>query len=290
MNTSDLILFIAAAEYGSLTKAAAVHNTVQSNVSARIKSLEDELNIILFIRSTRHIELTPEGARFLKLAKEITIAINDFKSSVAGKNALPQALIKIGCIQTTAALRAPEIFREFSREYPDIEFKLKTGTTAGLIKEVLSFKLDGAFVSGAISHPDLDVCPVIEEELCIVSAATFPGLEKVNGSKPVKLVIFNKGCTYRELLISVLTHLNIKEMKFVEIDTLEGIINTVESGIGITLLPFELIDKHYSYRNLKMSAVPYHFPKVPTVFVKRKDFPMSEGYSLFFESIIKGYK
>lgn len=289
MQTNDLNLFITAAEYSSLTKAAAIHNTVQSNASARIKSLEDEVGIKLFIRSTRHIELTKEGERFLKLAKEITSSIDEFKLSVTGKNAMYQRVMKIGCIQTTAALRAPEIFKNFSQQCPDVEFKLKTGTTPGLIKEVLSFKLDGAFVTGEISHPELDSCPVIEEELCIVSAATFPGFDKTSGRKPMKLIVFNVGCSYRELLNKLLDDINISDRKFIEFDTLEGIINTVENGLGITLLPVELIKKHYSYRNLKILPYPQHLPKVQTVFIKRKDLQMSEIYSLFFESIIKWY-
>jgi DNA-binding transcriptional LysR family regulator len=288
MQTNDLNLFITAAEYGSLTKAAAIHHTVQSNVSARIKSLEDEVGIKFFVRSTRHIELTKEGERFLKLAKGITSSIDEFKLSVTGKNTY-QRVMKIGCIQTTAALRAPEIFRNFSQQYPDIEFKLKTGTTPGLIKEVLSFKLDGAFVTGEISHPELDSCPVIEEELCIVSAATFPGFDKISGRKPIKLIVFDLGCSYRDLLNKLLDNMEISDRKFIEFDTLEGIINTVENGLGITLLPVELIKKHYSYRNLKILPYPQHLPKVQTVFIKRKDLQAGEIYSLFFESIINWY-
>lgn len=280
MNTNDLNLFIAAAEHGSLTKAAALHHTVQSNVSARIKSLEDELQIKLFTRSTRHIELTPEGTRFLKLAKEIRTSIDDFKSSVGGA---VQGVIKMGCLQTTAALRAPDLFRTFSQEYPEVAFKLKTGTTPELIKEVLAFKLDGAFVAGAVAHADLDVIPVVEEELCIVSAGTHPGWAQ---SKGVKLIVFSLGCSYRAMLNDVLTEMNIKERRYVEMDTLEGIINTVEGGGGITLLPAELIQRHYAFRNLVTTPL---LSKVPTVFIKRKDFPMSEGYIRFFASLMKGY-
>lgn len=278
MNTNDLNLFIAAAEYGNLTKAAALNNTVQSNVSARIKSLEDELHVKLFTRSTRQITLTEEGTRFLKLAKEIRTSIDQFKSSVG--DVVSPGTIKVGCLQTTAALRAPDLFRRFSEQYPDVAFKLKTGTTPALLKEVLSFKLDGAFVAGTIAHADLDVIPVADEALCIVSASNLPTWEQL---RIVKVVVFSLGCAYRELLNNVL---GTKEKKYVEIDTLEGIINTVEDGGGITLLPCELIQKHYAYRSLQVTPLT---ATIPTVFVKRKDFPMSEGYAQFFDSLMKGY-
>jgi DNA-binding transcriptional LysR family regulator len=81
-----------------------------------------------------------------------------------------------------------------------------------------------------------------------------------------------------------------KKYKFIEVDTLDGIINTVEAGVGITLMPIELVKKHYCYRRLTTIALPRRFAKIQTVFVRRKDFPISESYHLFLQSIIKGYR
>lgn len=290
-NTNDLRLFISSAEYGSFTKAAAVNNTVQSNVSARIKYLEEMLKVKLFSRSTRSVELTEEGVLFLKLAREIILSISNFSLAI-NKNGSPvKKLIRIGCIQTTAALRAPEILQRFSSDYPNVEFQLKTGTTEQLIKEVLSFKLDGAFVTSDLSHPDIEVQPVIKEKLCIVSSSLYPSIHKLRKiSGAVKLIVFNKGCSYRKKLNEILSEMNFDTFKYVEMDTLEGIINSVEEGIGITLLPVELIERYYSYRNIQMISLPEHFSDVPTVFIKRKDFPKDNDYSLFLESIAKGYR
>lgn len=290
MNLNDLKIFIATAECETFTKAAAVTNTVQSNVSARIKSLEDSLNLKLFIRNTRSVELTENGAMFLKLAKEISTSIDNFKITVAKQVPQTQGLIKIGCIQTTAALRAPGIFRNFTNEYPDVDFRLKTGNTTDLVKEVLRYKLDGAFVSGNIEHPDLDICPIVAEELCVVYSSAFTDFKKMLKSpKQLKVVVFSKGCTYRELLLQLLAEKGISDVKTYEMDTLEGIINTVEAGSGITLLPTELIKKQYSYRNLSTWTIPDKRARIQTVFIKRKDFPMSEVYGLFFNSIRKSY-
>lgn len=291
MNINDLKVFITSAEYGSFTRAAMVNNTVQSNVSARIKYLEQELKTELFTRSTRKIILTDEGEKFLKLAKEIITSIDNFKTHVGDNDVKPSGNIKIGCLHTTAALRIPNILQNFTLKYPDVDIKLKTATTSDLLKDVLSFKLDGAFVSGEIHHPDVDVKFVIEEELCIVTSSAHPNIDKINNaSKVIKLVVFNKGCVYRQILLNAMNDMAIKRIKIIEIDTLEGIINTVESGIGITILPVELISKHYRLRNLITLPLPDHLSKVPTVFIKHKNFPMSKAYSLFFKTIVNGYK
>ena len=291
MNINDLKIFIAVAELGNLTKAAAVTNTVQSNVSARIKYLEQSLNLQLLIRSTRSMRLTDEGVLFLKLAKEITTSIDDFKVKVAKQNPEGHGLIKIGCLHTTAALRAPTIFSSFTERHPETEFKLKTGTTALLIKEVLAYKVDGAFVSGHVKHPDLDSFTIMQEELCVVYSSAYHDFQRfVKNSKRIKAIVFNKGCSYRQMLIELLGNMGAKVVKTFEMETLEGIINTVESGAGITLLPYELIKKQYSYRNIHTWKPTAAYAKVPTVFIKRKDFPMSEMYTLFFQSIKNGYQ
>ncbi|ANI89176.1 hypothetical protein A9P82_07655 [Arachidicoccus ginsenosidimutans] len=290
MNINDLKIFQAVAEYGSFTKAAAVANTVQSNVTARVKYLEDFFRAKLLTRTTRRIELTDEGLQVLKAAKEMQLLIDKTISSVSKSNLPPSGIVKIGCIHSTAALRAPGILGNFTKRYPDMEFRLKTGTTSSLIKDVLSFKLDGAFVSGKVNNAALDIEPVFTEELSIISSSLNSTLEEaLSHSNPVKLIVFSKGCAYRERLCEILNGKGIETYKFIEMDTLDGIINSVETGIGITLLPAELIRKNYSYRSLHTFSLPKRKAKCTTHFIKRKDFPMSDGYAMFLKSVKDGY-
>ncbi|WP_346770777.1 LysR substrate-binding domain-containing protein [Chryseobacterium sp. GM_Chr_1] len=147
--------------------------------------------------------------------------------------------------------------------------------------------MDGAFVSGNVDHRDLEIQNVFMEELSIVTS-NLDG-KSIFGKLPVKLIVFSKGCSYREILVSILEQKKIDSYKIIEIDTLEGIINSVEAGVGITLLPTELIKTNYSYRSLNMISPIKRFLNCHTQFIKRKDFPMEPIYELFFESIVKGY-
>lgn len=286
MNINDLNIFIGVAEYESITKSAAINNTVQSNVSARIKYLEEQLGVKLLIRTTRTLELTGEGTQFLKVAKEIVNSLNDFKNTI-NKNGSIIGQLKIGSLQSVAVLRAPDILQRFVSGYPDIEFVLKTGTNNELIKNVLSFKLDGAFVTGRVKHPDLIVKPVSTEKLCIVSSSLYPSIDHLNKStKPIKLIVFSKGCSYRNLLEEMLSEMGLKRLKFVEIDSLDGIIQSVENGMGITLLPEELIKKHYTYRTVSTIKIPAKYAKCPTVFIRVKSASFNRGLQLFEDSIL----
>lgn len=288
MNINDLRIFIALAEYENFTRAATATNTVQSNVSARIKALEKSLNTKLLYRTTRSVTLTPQGIDFLKIAREITMAIDNFKFSIHKQEGL-NGQVRLGCIHSAATLRASSVLEKFIRDYPDVDFTLKTGTTSDLIAQVTEYKLDGAFVTGPVRHPDLDTQTIVFEELHIVLASGTPDPETlIRGDKPVKLAVFNRGCSYRDLLTHFL-NTTPAGIKYIETDTLENILNVVENGTAITLLPKELITRHYPFRKLRTIPLPESHAKIPTVFIKRKDFPMSHAYSLFFDSVINGY-
>src|SRR5215217_3170006 len=171
MQINDLLIFIAVAEHNSFSKAAAATHTVQSNVTARIKMLELEFNATLFARTSRSIQLTEAGAELLKTAKQVLLMIEQTKTAINGNEQSVKGVVRIGCIHTTAALRAPGIIQHFGESYPDVEFKLKTGTSAALVKEVLSCQLDGAFVAGHITNSHLSVQPILTERLVIITSS-----------------------------------------------------------------------------------------------------------------------
>ena len=285
MNINDLQIFVSVAEYENISKAAAACHTVQSNVSSRIKYLEHEFGVQLIKRTTRRLTLTEDGIMFLGIAKEIMNTLNTFKNMVTRPDRLTGQL-KIGSIHSVAALRAPAIFKKFIANNPEMNFILKTGTTQELLKKVLSFKLDGAFVAGDVNDANLAVMPVTTEKLCIVTSAIYPDIQQMNlSSKPIKLIVFSKGCSYRSLLEQLMDTMGIKQLKFAELDSLDSIIQSVESGMGITVLPEELISSHYNYRNLVTIKIPSKFSNCPTVFIRMKNAPFQNTLELFEQSI-----
>ncbi|WP_312172159.1 LysR substrate-binding domain-containing protein [Chryseobacterium sp.] len=91
------------------------------------------------------------------------------------------------------------------------------------------------------------------------------------------------------MLLEILRQKKIDYYKIIKVDTLEGIINAVEAGVGITLLPTQLIKTNYSYRSLAVIKPIKNSLNCPTQFIKRKDYPMDDIYEVFFNTIINGY-
>ncbi|WP_295713785.1 LysR family transcriptional regulator [Mucilaginibacter sp.] len=282
MNTHDLKIFEAVAFNGSFTKAAEAMFTVQSNVTARIKNLEEEFGADLFTRSSRKVTLTSAGETLMHYCKQISHLVDEAKKDIMKANQITGQL-KIGCIETTMALKVPDILNKFSNAYPDVEMEFKSEMRHGLISDVINYKLDAAFVSGPINSPELEQIHIKEEQLVILASARRFKLEEILANHPLKIIVFDQGCIFRARLESWLSAKGIINYKSIVVNSLEGIINFVEADLGISILPTELIDQYYAGRKLTTFAINKELGTMTTVLAFRKNIPQSRALKAFIE-------
>jgi len=280
MNTNDLKIFEAVAASGSFTKAAATMFTVQSNVTARIKSLEEEFGTELFTRTSRKVELTPGGHILMQYCKQIGHLVEEAKNNIQSSNKVSGSL-KIGCIETTMALKVPEILSHFEEEYPEVELEFKSAMRNELINDVLNYKLDAAFVSAPIDVKGLGQINIKVEQLVILSASNGSKLNVLLAKQPLKIIVFDEGCIFRARLESWLSSKGIMHYKSIVLNSIEGIINFVEAGLGISLLPEEVLSKYYSGRKLTAHNLSKQLGTMNTVLVFRKDIRQSRALETF---------
>ena len=176
MDTADLRLFEAVARTGSMNKAAIELGTVQSNVTARIKALEERLGVELFERTNRGATLTAAGHRLLPFAARLAGLIEDAKRAVADTGS-PAGTLTIGSLETTAALRLGDVLARFAGSHPAVDLSLRTGTTGELIDQVIERRLEGAFVCGPVVHADLLAEPFFQEDLAMLTAPDIADFE-----------------------------------------------------------------------------------------------------------------
>jgi DNA-binding transcriptional LysR family regulator len=280
MNTNDLKIFEAVATSGSFTKAASAMFTVQSNVTARIKSLEEEFGAELFSRTSRKVELTKGGRILMQYSTQIGHLVTEAKSNIQSSGKISGSL-KIGCIETTMALKAPEILNYFEGHYPDVELEFKSENMNALINDVLNYKLDAAFVSGPLNVAGLEHIRIREEELVIISGSNGPKLNELLTKQPLKIIVFDEGCFFRARLESWLSSKGIIRYKSTTLNSIEGIINFVEAGLGISLLPEEVISKYYAGRKIACHGLNKQLGTMNTLLISRKDVPQSKALEAF---------
>lgn len=284
MDVADLKVVDAVARHGSMNKAASELNTVQSNVSARIRSLEDELGVALFQRSAKGVQVTPAGRRILPFAARLSKLLLD-ASSAARDDGHPKGVMEIGTLETTLALRLPQLIARFAKAYPEVRPVVRTGTTCSLIQDVIDCKLEGAFVVGPVNHPELHTQAAFREELVLITSPAVLRLDDIAGIENLKTVVFRLGCSYRQRLDTLMTQLGVLAPEPLEFGSIEAIIACVSAGVGITLLPRGVIADATRAGLVTVHELPPELAHVETVFVRRIDGYFSSALATFLHSV-----
>lgn len=281
MDAGDLRVFEAVARLGGMNRAAGELNTVQSNVTARIRLLEEQLGTPLFHRHSRGVALTAAGQRLLPYAVRVRTLLDDARRAVED-DGVPRGPLTLGSLETTAGLRLPPILAGYAAACPEVDLVLRTGTSASLIGEVLEHRLDGAFVSGPVNHPDLTEQTVFHEELMLVTARTVRSIDDLARRGDPRIVVFRAGCTYRQMLENLLAGRGIVRVRQIEFGSLEGILGSVAAGVGVTLLPRGVVGPSWTGL-VTLHDLPPAQAHVETVFIRRRDAYVSSALSAFME-------
>jgi len=285
MDAGDLAVFAAVARAGGITKAAQILHTVQSNVTQRIRLLEDELGVPLFHRHTRGVTLTSAGSQLLPYAERIGQLVGEARQA-AIDGPIPRGKVVIGALETATALRLPPILAAYAASYPQVEIEVSTGTTAGLTQAVLAHQIEAAFVAGPVNHPELVAVEVIEEELMLVTAPWVLELDRMfstTTADKLKIIVFRSGCAYRARLESLLAARGIVGVRGLDFGTLDGILGCVAAGIGITLLPRAVVANAAAEGRVAVHALPLEEARVPTALIRHREAFISTALARFIE-------
>lgn len=153
MNTKQLEYFISVAENLSFTKTAEKFYISQTAVTQQIKALEEQINVTLFTRSKRHVELTPAGKVFLSEARTIIKNIND---AIAKTQQFAHGFfgtLSIGTLIGYEKNKLQQYLKEFSNTYPNISMDICTNEITELLNLVKNNSMDLAFVINPENQP-----------------------------------------------------------------------------------------------------------------------------------------
>jgi DNA-binding transcriptional LysR family regulator len=287
MDTRDLATFASVARLGGMGRAARALNTVQSNVTQRVRRLEEALGVALFERSRSGTRLTAAGERLMPYAARVDALLEE-AGRAARDDGTPRGTLTVGALETTAALRLSPLLASYARAHPQVDLVLRTGTTAEMVERVLGRELEGAFVCGPVVHPDLAATVVFEEELALLSAPSNRSLADLLGQPDLRLVILRAGCSYRQRLEELLARRGIVGLRRLEFGTLEAILGVVAAGLGITLMPRALVGPVWRGKRLSVHSLRPAEARVQTVFVRRRDMPRSSALAAFQEHAVRG--
>ena len=262
MDLIQLSTFLAIADTGSFSAASEQLHSVQSNITARIRKLEDELGGMLFDRGRAGARLTPLGARLVPHARDILARIDAARAELidATGNAAP---LRIGALETTAGSRLPKVLRALANKVPNAEIQLVTGPTGVLTRKVWDRQIDCALVVGAVDQDRFKAAPVFDEVLVSVEAAEEDGENR--------LLAFADGCSYRAAAQEWLRDTGRADTPIRDFGSLEAILGCVSAGMGFAVAPESAVRRYSDPETLKITPLDDGHTRSITSLIRRHD-------------------
>lgn len=238
MDTGSLRIFRAVAEAGTVAAAAALVNSVPSNISVRLRRLEDEAGTPLFIRESRGMRLTPAGELLLDYAGRILALTEEARAAMAEASG-DGGTLRLASMECTSAVRLPPLLARFHAAWPKVAMSLVTGTTESIVQMVLERRVDWAFAGGPVDHERLEGEAVFVEELVLAVPYSVASAEEADLNS---VLGFPKGCAYRARTEAWLANRGRPPRTVMQFGTLDGLLGCVAAGMGVTLLPRRVVE------------------------------------------------
>ncbi|MEI9427889.1 LysR family transcriptional regulator [Mesorhizobium sp. Cs1299R1N3] len=267
MDLTDLRIFSMVVREGGITRAAKKLFRVQSNVTTRIRQLEEDLDVRLFFREGKRLRLSPAGHvlidyadRLLALAEEAREAMRDPR---------PRGTLRLGAVESTAAVRLPGLLSEYHARHPEVEIELRTGNPRVLGAAVLAGELDAALAAEPIADATFEKQFAFHEQLVIVSAASRVSVDD-RDDMPKTMLAFEHGCPHRRRLEEWYARRGFMAEKTVELGSYHAMLGCVAAGMGIALMPKSVLSGFPESSRLRLHELPSGDDSLLTVLFWRR--------------------
>lgn len=290
MDLAELEIFRTVAQEQSVTRAAAALDRAQSNVTTRVKQLEESLGVSLFRRDSKRMVLTPEGQRFLGYANRLLTLAEEARQSM--QQAVPTGRLRVGSMEAAAASRLTHPLARFHQQWPDVELELQTGTTQFLTDAVAGHRLDCALVAHAAPDTRSDLPPdfgpgiagsyLFTEDLVLVAPASHKRVRRPSDLALRTLAAFARGCTYRQCALDWLASEGegAPDIKVLEMSSYHAMLASVSAGAAVAIVPKSLLDQH----RYTLDVQTISLRKVPTYLIRREGYD-TVAYTAFLEEL-----
>jgi DNA-binding transcriptional LysR family regulator len=252
MDSAELEIFCAVAREQSVTRAAKLLDRVQSNVTTRLRQLEETLGVALFLRDNKRMTLTAEGRQFLGYAERL-LALGE-EARQAMRSEAPSGVLRIGTMEAAAASRLPKPLARFHGKWPEVEIDIQTGTTQGLVDALLAHRVDCALVAHPADGPhkqadmaalgeNLEGVYLFTEKLMLVLPAGHGGA-RAPAERPRSLAAFPRGCTYRQCALDWLAEGSAEAapLNVIEMASYHAMLACAAAGTAAAIVPQSLLD------------------------------------------------
>ena len=257
MDLAALTIFRTVVRENGVTRAAAKLNRVQSNVTTRIKQLEEQLGTELFIRDGRRLVLTPAGETLLPYAERLLALADEARQAL--REDRPSGRLRLGTMESAAASRLPGLLAQYHQRWPEVGLELETGTSGRLIERVRAFEVDAALIAAPLgpgwAGELFEAVSVFREELVMLTPRGHRPIREGRDIALSTLIAFERGCAYRSYVEKWYMEHGIRPARVLELGSYHAIVACVAAGAGVAVAPRSVLDLQHDLNNIAVHSL-----------------------------------
>ena len=288
LSSRQLRAFVALEQERHFTKAAQRCHQTQPAFSALIKSLEDSIGVRLFDRTTRRVELTPEGVLFntsaLRLLNDLDAVMENLQDHVAKR----KGRVSVAALPSLAAGWLPDIYAQFHARYPAIELQLHDALLEPCLELLRRGTVDMAVAAQGKDMAGLLAEPLCEDHFYVVCRDDHPlaarssvHLRELKGSAVIQL---GKNSSIRQSLLHNTDFCSLGS--FLEVDHLATVTGLVAAGLGVSLVPAMTLFQFGHPRLKIIPLAPESRVKRSLYLIRRHEKSLSSAAQAFYDVLL----
>ena len=241
MNLRDLQYLVVLSETLNFRKASEACYVSQPTLSMQIKKLEEELDVVLFERDRRFLQITSAGLAMVAYAKRILNTVDDMKKAARGYQDPLGGSVSLGIFPSLAPYILPKIIHRLDEELPELSLSVKENITAKCLQELYDGDLDLVMLASQIDDAMLDQHVLFDETFYLVCSDKHPlsSLESIYPEQipEDQLLLLDEGHCLREQGLEYCQRIGRRHNTDIAGTSLSTVLAMVSLDRGVTLLP-----------------------------------------------------
>lgn len=264
IDMGDIKSFVTVAELKSISAAANKLNYLQSNMTAKIKKIENHYKRQLFIRKPKGVELTESGIDLYQQYKKMMFTWEETENKIYQQ----EKKLRFGTNTSLGGMRFYPSFKQLCETYLDISIIMKTGSTGFIEDEVLYGNIDIAYVLGHPNHKSLHYIHKAEDELVVIGK-DLHRYQNINDALHKKNILYTSlDCCYWSMLDKLFQDFQIERGEQTHINDYESLVNFTQLGLGIAMVTKTVAKKYHIEHYLE---IPKPYRDIGLYLIARND-------------------
>jgi len=275
MLLTQIEAFLTVAERRSVSEAATVLFVTQPALTTRIKNLERELGVELFVRTPRGMRLTAEGRAFRGHAQRAVQSLAEGAQLLRQLREGRVGELQVGAAPAISTYVLPLVLRRFQAAFPNVHLIVRTGHSEEVLELVLREQVQLGLVR-ELPHPAITSSPLYEDEIVLVvdpehRLAAQASIE-VGELATERLILFDRTSSYFVLTSAFFREAGIVPRGVMELDNVDATKKMVEHGLGIAFLPYTAVRGELAAGTLQEVGIAGYEPvRRSIVAIRRRD-------------------